>query len=107
MRAARALTLYRVRRSYERFTLLDVEIRPGARTRSGASAVAEASDRRDETYNAGRAATCRTHSARMSARLIASFCTPPSRLPPPRTGELVRFNAPLPEELQEFLDELK
>ena len=105
-----ALTLYRVRRSYERFTLLDVEIKTG-RTHQIRVHLAWLKHPivGDETYNAGRDRNVPDAQVRgMIARLNRQFLHAAHLgFRHPRTGELVRFNAPLPDELQEFLDGLK
>ena len=105
-----ALTLYRVRRSYERFTLLDVEIKTG-RTHQIRVHLAWLKHPvvGDETYNAGRDRNVPDAQVRgMITKLNRQFLHAAQLgFRHPRTGELVRFNAPLPDKLQEFLDGLK
>jgi 23S rRNA pseudouridine1911/1915/1917 synthase len=102
-----ALTLYRVRRRYERFTLLDVEIKTG-RTHQirvhlqwlkhpvvGDEVYGGGRDRNlpDTSLRAGIAALKRQflHAAELGFRH-------------PRAGEGLRFRASLPAELEKFLE---
>ena len=105
-----ALSLYRVRERYERFTLLDIEIKTG-RThqirvhlqwlKHGVVG--------DAIYGGGRDKT--VQDARLRARigvLNRQFLHAEQlAFSHPRTREQMRFNAPLPKELAEFLGDLK
>ncbi|HVF86930.1 MAG TPA: RluA family pseudouridine synthase [Pyrinomonadaceae bacterium] len=105
-----ALTLYRVRRCYERFTLLDVEIKTG-RTHQIRVHLAWLKHPvvGDETYGAGRDRNVPDAQVRLMITKLNRQFLHAAHLGfrHPRTGELVRFSAPLPGELQEFLDGLK
>lgn len=104
-----ALTLYRVRRLYERFTLLDVEIKTG-RTHQIRVHLQWLKHPvvGDTQYNDGRDKT--VPDARVRAQVAAlgrqflhaeqlGFCHP-------RTGEQLRFTAPLPPALAHLLEVL-
>ncbi|MDQ3687574.1 MAG: RluA family pseudouridine synthase [Acidobacteriota bacterium] len=105
-----ALTLYRVRRCYERFTLLDVEIKTG-RTHQIRVHLAWLKHPvvGDETYGAGRDRNVPDAQVRLMITKLNRQFLHAAHLGfrHPRTGESVRFSAPLPGELQEFLDGLK
>lgn len=104
-----ALSLYRVRRRFERFTLLDVEIKTGrthqirVHLRWLKHPVVG-----DEVYGDGRNKDVRDARVRaLIARLGRQFLHA-ERLGfrHPRTGAPVSFTAPLPRELSEFLNSL-
>ncbi len=105
-----ALTLYRVRRRFDRFTLLDVEIRTG---RTHQIRVHLAWLKRpvvgDETYGAGRDRNIPEARLRALVAALNRQFLHAAQLGfrHPRTGDLLRFTAPLPRELASFLDELE
>jgi 23S rRNA pseudouridine1911/1915/1917 synthase len=110
VRAGRpALSIFMVRKRFERFTLLDVELRTG-RTHQIRVHLSWLKHPvvRDEVYGGGRDNTVidprdRAHIARLNRQFLHA-----ERLSfrHPRTGELVRFAAPLPSELAQLLDSL-
>ena len=101
-----ALSLYRVRRRFARFTLLDVEIKTG-RTHQIRVHLAWLKHPvvGDETYGAGRDRA--VADARLRARIAAlgRHFLHAERLAfrHPRTGRTLSFEAPLPAELADFL----
>lgn len=105
-----ALSLYRVRRRYERFTLLDVEIKTG-RTHQIRAHLQWLKNPvvGDAVYGGGRDKT--VPDARLRARILALnrqfLHAEQLAFHHPRTNEQMRFTAPLPQELAEFLDDLK
>ena len=105
-----ALTLYRVLRCYERFTLLDVEIKTG-RTHQIRVHLAWLKHPvvGDETYGGGRDRNVPDARVRLMITKLNRQFLHAAHLGfrHPRTGEMVRFSAPLPDELQMFLDGLK
>ena len=105
-----ALTLYRVRRWYERFTLLDVEIKTG-RTHQIRVHLAWLKHPvvGDEVYGGGRDQNLPDPSARAAVRALGRQFLHAAQLGfrHPRTGEELRFEAPLPAELSEFLRKLE
>lgn len=104
-----ALSLFRVRYRYERFTLLDVEIRTG-RTHQIRVHLAWLKHPvvGDEIYNGGRDKT--VPDARLRARIKALgrqfLHAEQIGFRHPRTNQELCFNAPLPQELTEFLESL-
>lgn len=104
-----ALSLYRVRRAFERFTLLDVEIKTG-RTHQIRVHLQWLKHPvvGDETYGGGRDKTVMDVRARAAiARLNRLFLHAEQLgFRHPRTGEMLRFVAPLPPELTALLDVL-
>jgi 23S rRNA pseudouridine1911/1915/1917 synthase len=104
-----ALSLYRVRRRFERFTLLDVEIKTG-RTHQIRVHLQWLKHPvvGDSVYGGGRDNT--VMDARLRARIRALdrqfLHAEQLGFRHPRTNEIVRFNAPLPAELEQFLEEL-
>lgn len=104
-----ALTLYRQRRLYERFTFLAVEIKTG-RTHQIRVHLAWLKHPvvGDNVYGAGRDASIQD--ARLRAlidKLGRQFLHAGElRFRHPQTGETLRFTAPLPPELSSFLDAL-
>jgi 23S rRNA pseudouridine1911/1915/1917 synthase len=110
-RAGRAaLSLYRVRRRFDRFTLLDVEINTG-RTHQIRVHLAWIKHPvvGDETYGGGRDKT--VPESRVRARINAlgrQFLHAETLgFHHPRTKEWMRFDAPLPPPLSDFLAELE
>ncbi len=105
-----ALTLYRVRRRFDRFTLLDVEIRTG-RTHQIRVHLAWLKHPvvGDETYGAGRDRNIPEARLRALVAALNRQFLHAAQLGfrHPRTGDPLRFTAPLPRELAGFLDELE
>ncbi|MDQ3819753.1 MAG: RluA family pseudouridine synthase [Acidobacteriota bacterium] len=105
-----AVSLYRVRKRYERFTLLDVEIKTG-RTHQIRVHLQWLKHPvvGDAVYGGGRDNTIAD--ARLRARILALerqfLHAEQLAFRHPRTGEQMRFSAPLPPELAELLDDLK
>lgn len=111
VRAGRtALSLYRVRRRFDRFTLLDVQIKTG-RTHQIRVHLAWLKHPvvGDETYGGGRDKT--VPDTRLRARINAlgrQFLHAETLgFHHPRTHEWMRFTAPLPLALAEFLEEME
>ena len=110
VRAGRpALSIFTVRKRFERFTLLDVELKTG-RTHQIRVHLSWLKHPvvRDEVYGGGRDNTVADPRMRAQiARLDRQFLHA-ERLGfrHPRTGELLRFSAPLPAELTQLLDTL-
>ncbi|HYO64229.1 MAG TPA: RluA family pseudouridine synthase [Pyrinomonadaceae bacterium] len=104
-----ALSLYRVRRRFERFTLLDVEIKTG-RTHQIRVHLAWLKHPvvGDETYGAGRDHNLPEARLRSLVAALGRQFLHAEQLGfrHPRTGERVHFSAPLPAELSNLLDEL-
>jgi 23S rRNA pseudouridine1911/1915/1917 synthase len=102
-----ALSLWRVRRRYERFTLLDVEIKTG-RTHQIRVHLAWMKHPvvGDETYGGGRDKTVPDPALRAAVAALGRQFLHAERLGfhHPRTGEWLSFTAELPRELSEFLD---
>lgn len=105
-----ALSLYRVRRSYERFTLLDVEIKTG-RTHQIRVHLQWLKHPvvGDETYGGGRDKTIPDARIRSAVSKLGRLFLHAAQLgfQHPRTGAAVRFKAPLPTELTALLDLLE
>jgi len=102
-----ALSLWKVRKRFERFTLLDVEIKTG---RTHQIRVHLAHIRHpvvgDETYNGGRDKTVPDAQIRKAIEELNRFFLHAERLSftHPKTKEKMNFIAPLSKELTEFLD---
>jgi 23S rRNA pseudouridine1911/1915/1917 synthase len=105
-----ALTLWRVRRRFERFTLLDVEIKTG-RTHQIRVHLAWMKHPvvGDETYGMGRDKTIPDPRLRSAIAAMGRQFLHAARLGfhHPRTGEWVSFDAPPPAELARLLEELE
>ena len=105
-----ALSLWRVRQRYTRFTLLDVQIKTG-RTHQIRVHLAWLKHPvvGDETYGAGRDRTIADPALRARVRTLGRQFLHAERLGfhHPRTGEWLSFTAPLPAELAEFLAALE
>jgi 23S rRNA pseudouridine1911/1915/1917 synthase len=105
-----ALSLFRVRRHFDRFTLLDVELKTG-RTHQIRVHLAWAKHPvvADETYGAGRDNTIQDARIRAHVRNLGRHFLHAERLAftHPQTGERVEFNSPLPPELSELLEEIE
>jgi 23S rRNA pseudouridine1911/1915/1917 synthase len=104
-----ALSLWRVRERFEKFTLLDVEIKTG---RTHQIRVHLASINHpvvgDEIYNEGRDNTVADINVRNAIRSMSRFFLHAERLAfsHPKTKERLEFIQPLPTELKEFLKQL-
>ena len=101
-----ALTLYHVRRSFQRFTLLDVELKTG-RTHQIRVHLAWLKHPvvGDETYGAGRDNTIQDARLRARIRHLNRQFLHAEKLgfTHPDTGEFVKFESPLPQELSDVL----
>lgn len=111
VRAGRnALTLYRVRQAYDRFTLLDVELKTG-RTHQIRVHLAWLKHPvvADETYGGGRDNTIQDPQLRARIRNLKRHFLHAEKLGfrHPVTQEFVKFESPLPAELSTFLQTLK
>jgi len=104
-----ALSLYKVRRRFDRFTLLDVEIKTG---RTHQIRVHLASLKHpvvgDEVYGGGRDNTVRDSKVRVDIRKLKRHFLHAAELGlrHPVSGEQLRFQVPLPPELQQLLEVL-
>jgi len=105
-----ALSIYRVRRRFDRFTLLDVEIKTG-RTHQIRVHLAWLKHPvvADAAYTEGRDKTVQNVKVRAAIRKLGRQFLHAEQLGfrHPGTGEPVRFTAPLPPELAGFLYELE
>lgn len=105
-----ALSLWAVRKRYERFTSLNVEIKTG---RTHQIRVHLASINHpvvgDETYNGGRDNNIKDEIVRNAVEDLGRFFLHAERLAftHPKTAERLEFYAPLPEELMSFLQLIK
>ncbi|HEY0100231.1 MAG TPA: RluA family pseudouridine synthase [Pyrinomonadaceae bacterium] len=101
-----ALSLYRIRRAYERFTLLDVQIKTG-RTHQIRVHLAHLKHPvvGDKVYNGGRDTTVADVRVRAAIRAMGRQFLHAEQLGfrHPHTGEDLRFDAPLPTELSQML----
>ena len=104
-----ALTLYRVRRSFERFTLLDVELKTG-RTHQIRVHLAWMKHPvvGDETYGGGRDNTIQNARLRAQVRSLNRQFLHAEKLgfTHPKTNEFVKFESPLPADLEGLLESL-
>lgn len=102
-----ALTLWKVRQRFDKFTLLDVEIKTG---RTHQIRVHFASVNHgivgDETYNAGRDKTVADAKIKTAIQQLNRFFLHAEKLSftHPKTLEKMSFKAPLPPELTAFLE---
>lgn len=105
-----SLTLYRVRHGYDRFTLLDVELKTG-RTHQIRVHLAWLKHPvvGDETYGGGRDNTIQDARLRARVRSLNRQFLHAEKLAftHPKTGELVKFESPMPDELAELLASLE
>src|SRR5215217_3004789 len=105
-----ALTLYRVRRVFDRFTLLDVELKTG-RTHQIRVHLAWMKHPVvcDETYGAGRDNTIQDARLRARVRSLDRQFLHAEKLgfTHPQTGEFVKFESALPQALGDLLVELE
>lgn len=105
-----ALSLWKVKKRFEKFTLLAVEIKTG---RTHQIRVHLASINHpvvgDETYNSGRDKTVRDQDVRRAIENLNRFFLHAEKLAfkHPQTGEWLSFTAPLAEELESFLELLQ
>lgn len=101
-----SLTLYRVRRSFERFTLLDVELKTG-RTHQIRVHLAWIKHPvvADETYGGGRDNTIQDPRLRARVRNLGRHFLHAEKLgfKHPATGEFMKFESALPAPLEELL----
>ncbi|HEV2881507.1 MAG TPA: RluA family pseudouridine synthase [Pyrinomonadaceae bacterium] len=104
-----ALSLYRVRRPYERFTLLDVQIKTG-RTHQIRVHLAHLKHPvvGDKVYNGGRDTTVADVRVRAAIRAMGRQFLHAEQLGfrHPLSGAPLRFDAPLPAELSRMLEAL-
>jgi 23S rRNA pseudouridine1911/1915/1917 synthase len=102
-----ALSIWRVRERFEKFTLLDVEIKTG-RTHQIRVHLAHMNHPvvGDETYNAGRDKTVANLEVRQGIAALGRFFLHAEKLSfdHPVTGKRMNFTAPLPDELTGFLE---
>ncbi|HLM24929.1 MAG TPA: RluA family pseudouridine synthase [Pyrinomonadaceae bacterium] len=105
-----ALTLYRVRRAFQRFTLLDVELKTG-RTHQIRVHLAWLKHPvvGDETYGSGRDNTIQDARLRAQIRNLNRHFLHAEKLAftHPETREIVKFESPLPAELSDLLSVLE
>jgi 23S rRNA pseudouridine1911/1915/1917 synthase len=105
-----ALSLWKVRRRFEKFTLVDVEIKTG-RTHQIRVHLASISHPivGDETYNEGRDKTVADPEIKKAIQDLGRFFLHAERLSftHPKTGERMQFVSPLPVELENFLTKLE
>src|SRR5687768_2607280 len=105
-----ALSIWKVRQRFQKFTLVDVEIKTG---RTHQIRVHLASINHpvvgDATYNEGRDNTVADSDIKNSIRILNRFFLHAENLSfvHPKTGEAMSFVAPLPVELTDFLAILK
>jgi 23S rRNA pseudouridine1911/1915/1917 synthase len=104
-----ALTLFRVRRAFDRFTLLDVELKTG-RTHQIRVHLAWMKHPvvGDETYGGGRDNTIQDPRLRARVRALNRQFLHAEKLgfKHPKRGEFVKFESPLPPELEELLTQI-
>src|SRR5262245_24020981 len=111
VRAGRnALTLYRVRKAFDRFTLLDVELKTGRTHQIRVHLMwMKHPVVGDETYGAGRDNTIQDARLRARIRGLHRHFLHAEKLgfKHPKTGEFIKFESPLPAELTELLSGLE
>lgn len=102
-----ALSLWKVKKRFEKFTLIDVEIKTG-RTHQIRVHCAHINHPivGDETYNAGRDKSVADVEIRQAIQRLDRFFLHAHRLyfTHPQTKEYLKFTAPLPDELTDFLE---
>jgi len=110
VRAGRnALTLYRVRRAFDRFTLLDVELKTGRTHQIRVHLMwMKHPVVGDETYGAGRDNTIPDPRLRARIRALHRQFLHAEKLgfKHPKTGEFVKFESSLPPELEDLLTQI-
>ena len=101
-----ALSIWKVKKHFEKFTLIDVEIKTG-RTHQIRVHCAYINHPvvGDETYNAGRDKSVANIEIRQAIQRLNRFFLHAHKLyfTHPQTKEYLKFSAPLPHELTEFL----
>ena len=104
-----ALTLYRVRQAFDRFTLLDVELKTG-RTHQIRVHLAWLKHPvvGDETYGGGRDNSIKDPRLRARIRSLGRHFLHAEKLgfKHPKTGEFVKFESSLPLELEDLLTQI-
>ena len=104
-----SLTLYRVRKTFDRFTLLDVELKTG-RTHQIRVHLAWMKHPvvADETYGGGRDNTIQDPQLRARLRALNRHFLHAEKLgfKHPKTGEFVKYESPLPTELEDLLTQI-
>jgi len=102
-----SLSLFRVKQRYQRYTLLDVELKTG-RTHQIRVHLAWLKHPvvGDETYGGGRDNTVQDTTIRIQIRHLKRQFLHAEKLSftHPQTGDVMEFNAPLPKELASFLE---
>lgn len=102
-----ALSLWKVRKRFEKFTLLNVEIKTG-RTHQIRVHLMSVNHPivGDETYNGGRDKTIKDLNLRRAVAELNRFFLHAERLSftHPQTGERLEFYVPMPEELKNLLE---
>jgi 23S rRNA pseudouridine1911/1915/1917 synthase len=102
-----ALSIYRVRQRYERFTLLDVELKTG-RTHQIRVHLAWLKHPviGDETYGGGRDNTIQDPAVRTKVKTLRRQFLHAEKLSfnHPQTGDRLEFTSQLPLDLQNFLE---
>ncbi len=102
-----ALSLWKVKKRYDKFTLVAVEIKTG-RTHQIRVHLAHINHPvvGDKTYNAGRDTTVRDLEIRQAIADLGRFFLHAEKLSftHPVSGEMMDFTQPLPADLKEFLD---
>ena len=102
-----ALSLWKVRKRYDKFTLLDIEIKTG-RTHQIRVHMAYLNHPvvGDEIYNEGRDNTVMDHTTRNAITSMRRFFLHAEKLSfiHPKTNERLEFTQKLPVELNEFLE---
>jgi len=105
-----ALTLYRVKQRYDAFTLLQVELKTG-RTHQIRVHLAWLKHPvvGDETYGGGRDNTVRDPKLRSAIKKLGRHFLHAEQLGfvHPKSGQPLRFSAPLPDELIQLLDQIE
>jgi len=102
-----ALSLWKVRKRYDKFTLLDVEIKTGRTHQIRVhTAFINHPVVGDEIYNEGRDNTIMDHTVRNAIASMPRFFLHAEQLSftHPKTKERLEFSQELPQELKEFLD---